>query len=72
MTLQTQVGRNAIDVLEVIKTAVVTELLEAKGVGALTLSDKEMSVLVRLVTGSIEKSFQNGLNSILSPLEKAS
>lgn len=69
MSLQTQVGRNALDVMEVIKTSVVTEILEAKGKGALSLSDQEVSELVRLVTGSIEKTFQNGLDSILAPLE---
>ena len=69
MSLQTQVGSNAIDVMEVIKTSVVTEILEAKGKGALSLSDQEVSELVRLVTGSIEKTFQNGLDSILAPLE---
>ena len=69
MSLQTQIGRNALDVMEVIKTSVVTEILEAKGKGALSLSDQEVSELVRLVTGSIEKTFQNGLDSILAPLE---
>ena len=69
MSLQTQVGRNALDVMEVIKTSVVTEILEAKCKGALSLSDQEVSELVRLVTGSIEKTFQNGLDSILAPLE---
>ena len=70
MSLQTQVGRNALDVMEVIKTSVVTEILEAKGKGTLSLTDQEVSELVRLVTGSIEKVFQNGLDSILAPLEK--
>ena len=46
-----------------------TEILEAKGKGTLSLSDQEVSELVRLVTGSIEKTFQNGLDSILAPLE---
>ena len=70
MSLQTQVGRNALDVMEVIKTSVVTEILEAKGKGTLSLTDQEVSEIVRLVTGSIEKTFQNGLDSILAPLEK--
>jgi uncharacterized protein YfaA (DUF2138 family) len=69
MSLQTQIGRNALDVLEVVKTSVVTEILEAKGRGVLNLTDQEVSELVRLVTGSIEKTFQNGLGTILAPLE---
>jgi hypothetical protein len=70
MSLQTQVGRAALDVLEVVKTSVVTEILEAKGKGTLSLTDQEVSELVRLVTGSIEKTFQNGLGTILEPLER--
>ena len=66
MSLQDKLGRATFDLLEVVKTRLATDLLQARTEGTVTFaSDEQMSQVLSLVNASVETSFSNGVDFIL-------
>jgi len=66
MSLQDKLGRATFDLLEVVKTRLATDLLQARTEGIVTFaSDEQMSQVLNLVNASVETSFSNGVDFIL-------
>lgn len=66
MSLQEKLGRATFDLLEVVKTRLATDLLQARSEGKVTFqSDEQMSQILGLVNASVEGSFNNGVDFIL-------
>ena len=59
MALETKVGRTALDIMEVVKTRVATELMEARGNGVIQLDDDQLANIVRTVSATIDATAQN-------------
>jgi hypothetical protein len=67
MSLQDKLGRATYDLLEVAKTRLATDLMQARTEGRVTFqSDAQMTEVLALVTASVESSFTNGVDHILS------
>ena len=64
MALETKVGRTALDIFEVVKTRVATELMEARGEGVIQLSDEQLSQIVRTVSATIDATAQNCVSQL--------
>ena len=66
MSLQDKLGRATFDLLEVVKTRLATDLLQARADGTVTFnSDEQMRQVINLVNASVETSFNNGVDFIL-------
>ena len=66
MSLQDKLGRATFDLLEVVKTRLATDLLQARTEGTVTFAnDEQMSQVLSLVNASVETSFSNGVDFIL-------
>jgi hypothetical protein len=59
MALESEVGRTALDIMEVVKTRVATELMEARGNGFIQLNDEQLAKIVRTVSATIDATAQN-------------
>ena len=73
MALETKVGRTALDIMEVVKTRVATELMEARGNGVIQLDDDQLAKIVRTISATIDATAQNcvgQLTSIVAGAEK--
>lgn len=66
MSLQDKLGRATFDLLEVVKTRLATDLLQARSEGKVEFAtDQQMTQVVNFVNTSIEASFANGLDFLL-------
>ena len=71
MSLQDKLGRATYDLLEVVKSRLAADLLQARSEGTVTFaSDDQLNALLGVVNGSIEGSFSNGVDHILSVAAK--
>ncbi len=66
MSLQDKLGRATFDLLEVVKTRLATDLLQARTEGTVEfVSDEQMTQVLNFVNTSIDGSFSNGVDFIL-------
>ena len=66
MSLQDKLGRATFDLLEVVKTRLATDLLQARTEGTVEfVSDEQMTQALNFVNTSIDGSFSNGVDFIL-------
>ena len=66
MSLQDKLGRATYDLLEVVKSRLAADLLQARTEGTVTFtSDEQLTALLGVANGSIEGSFANGVDHIL-------
>ena len=66
MSLQDKLGRATFDLLEVVKTRLATDLLQARAEGTVEFaSDEQMTQILSFVNASIDGSFNNGVDFIL-------
>ena len=66
MSLQDKLGRATFDLLEVVKTRLATDLLQARTEGTVEFaSDEQMTQILSFVNASIDSSFNNGVDFIL-------
>ena len=66
MSLQDKLGRATFDLLEVVKTRLATDLLQARAEGTVEfVSDEQMTQVLNFVNSSIDGSFSNGVDFIL-------
>ncbi len=71
MSLQDKLGRATYDLLEVVKSRLATDLLQARTEGTITFtSDEQLTALLGVANGSIEGSFANGVDHILGVAAK--
>ena len=67
MSLHDKLGRATFDLLEVVKTRLAADILQARTEGTVTFeTDEQLSALLGVLNGSIEGSFSNGVDHILS------
>jgi len=65
MSLHDKLGRATYDLLEVVKTRLATDLMQARTEGRVTFqSDTQMNEVLALVTASVESTFGNGVDHI--------
>ena len=66
MSLQDKLGRATFDLLEVVKTRLATDVLQARTEGTVEFaSDAQMNQFLNFVNTSIEASFRNGVDFVL-------
>tara|TARA_B100000683_G_C12307674_1_gene480925 strand:+ start:66 stop:344 length:279 start_codon:yes stop_codon:yes gene_type:complete len=66
MSLQTKLGRATFDLLEVVKTRLASDVMQARTEGKVEfVTDEQMIQIVNFVNTSIEASFSNGVDFIL-------
>ena len=66
MSLQDKLGRATFDLLEVVKTRLATDLLQARTEGTVEfVNDEQMTQVLNFVNSSIDSSFNNGVDFIL-------
>jgi len=66
MSLQDKLGRATFDLLEVVKTRLATDLLQARSEGTVEFAtDAQLTQVLNFVNSSIESSFNNGVDFIL-------
>ena len=66
MSLHDKLGRATFDLLEVVKTRLATDLLQARTEGTVEfVSDEQMTQVLNFVNTSIDGSFNNGVDFIL-------
>lgn len=64
MSLETKIGRAVLDLSDLIKTNVVSDIARARSEKQLSLTDVELQALANLITSSIEKTIRNGVDGI--------
>jgi hypothetical protein len=64
MSLETKIGRAVLDLSDLIKTNVVSDIARARSEKQLSLTDAELQALANLVTSSVEKTIRNGVDGI--------
>ena len=66
MSLQNKLGRATFDLLEVVKTRLASDVMQARTEGKVEfVTDEQMIQVVNFVNTSIEASFSNGVDFIL-------
>ena len=66
MSLQTKLGRATFDLLEVVKTRLASDVMQARTEGKVEfVTDEQMIQVVNFINTSIEASFNNGVDFIL-------
>ena len=66
MSLQTKLGRATYDLLEVVKTRLASDIMQARTEGKVEfVTDEQMIQIVNFVNTSIEASFNNGVDFML-------
>jgi len=64
MSLETKVGRAVLDLGDLIKTNVISEIARARSEKKLTLSDGDLNSLASIVSSSVEKTVRSGADGI--------
>lgn len=64
MSLETKVGRAVLDLGDLIKTNVISEIARARSEKKLTLSDGDLNTLAFMISSSIEKTVRSGEDGI--------
>lgn len=64
MSLENKVGRAVLDLSDIIKTNVVSDIARARSEKLLSLTDTELQALANLITSSVEKTIRNGVDGI--------
>jgi len=64
MSLQTKIGRAVLDLSDLIKTNVVSDIARARSERLLSLTDAELQALANLIASSVEKTIRNGVDGI--------
>jgi len=64
MSLETKVGRAVLDLGDLIKTNVISEIARARSEKKLTLSDGDLNSLASIVSSSVEKTVRSGEDGI--------
>jgi len=64
MSLETKIGRAVLDLGDLIKTNVISDIARAKSEKSMSLTDAELQALANLVTSSVEKTIRNGVDGI--------
>lgn len=64
MSLETKVGRAVLDLGDLIKTNVISDIARARSEKTLSLTDSELNMLANLVSSSIEKTVRSGEDGI--------
>tara|TARA_Y100001938_G_C7816173_1_gene294314 strand:- start:82 stop:300 length:219 start_codon:yes stop_codon:yes gene_type:complete len=57
MSLETKVGRAALDIMEVAKTKVATGLLEARNERRLDVTDEQLALIMQHVNAALDATF---------------
>ena len=66
MSLQTKLGRATFDLLEVVKTRLASDVMQARTEGKVEfVTDEQMTQVINFVNTSIEATFNNGIDFIL-------
>tara|TARA_B100000530_G_C15864579_1_gene450787 strand:+ start:510 stop:788 length:279 start_codon:yes stop_codon:yes gene_type:complete len=66
MSLQDKLGRATFDLLEVVKTRLATDILQARSEGTVEfVTDAQLTQVLNFVNASVESSFNNGVDFIL-------
>ena len=64
MSLETKVGRAVLDLGDLIKTNVISEIARGRSEKKLTLSDADLNTLAALISSSVEKTIRSGEDGI--------
>ena len=64
MSLETKVGRAVLDLGDLIKTSVISDIARARSEKSLSLTDAELQALANLITSSVEKTIRSGVDGI--------
>lgn len=64
MSLETKVGRAVLDLGDIIKTNVISEIARARSEKRLSLTDTDLNMLANLITSSVEKTIRSGEDGI--------
>ena len=70
MSIESTIGRTYFDVLSMLKTKTINNLVEARGSGKFELSDQDFTTLVNLIDSSFAQTGPNGVGPLTREVEK--
>ena len=70
MSIESTLGRTYFDVLSMLKTKTINNLVEARGSGKFEMSDQDFTTLVSLIDASFSQTGPNGVGPLTREVEK--